>query len=195
MQEVTKIPACLAAARTAPARSKVCRSCTMGFCAMFPAEKSAMSSAVVLLSSVISAIPHLTRSLTTPLGYVRSPSVAVTAIHTHADYPPHCTSQRLLRVWGHATGRPRAAYYTRTPERAPYRGGKRGVPWLHTLCGVRYAMPHRVSTPPEQGSPRYGGDRIASIRIDGMDPSSCTPTKVSIMMKVGSITPFIGGST
>src|SRR6266481_394724 len=47
---------------------------------------------------------------------------------------------------------PRAAYHTRTPERAPYRGGKRGVPWLHTLCGVRYAMPHRVSPPPEQGS-------------------------------------------
>src|SRR5712692_3118206 len=89
------------------------------------------------------------------------PPYAVTAIHTHAEYPPHCTSQRLLRVWGHATGRPRAAYHTRTPERAPDRGGKRGVPWLHTLCGVRYAMPHRVSTPPEQGSPRYGGDRIA----------------------------------
>ena len=35
-----------------------------GFCAMFPAEKSAMSSAVVLLSSVISAIPHLPRALT-----------------------------------------------------------------------------------------------------------------------------------
>src|SRR2546425_291848 len=47
----------------------------MGFCAMFPAEKSAMSSAVVLLSSVISAIPHLPRSLTTPLGDVRSPYV------------------------------------------------------------------------------------------------------------------------
>src|SRR6266705_5353884 len=93
------------------------------------------------------------------------PPYAVTAMNTHADYPPHCTSQRLLRVWGHATGRPRAAYHTRTPARAPYRGGKRGVPWLHTLCGVRYAMPHRVSTPPEQGSPRYGGDRIASIRI------------------------------
>src|SRR5213080_4702787 len=93
------------------------------------------------------------------------PPYAVTAIHTHADYPPHCTSQRLLRVWGHATGRPRAAYHTRTPERAPDREGKRGVPWLHTLCGVRYAMPHRVSPPPEQGSPRYGGDRIASIRI------------------------------
>src|SRR5438552_14474019 len=60
---------------------------------------------------------------------------------------------------------PRAAYHTRTPERAPDREGKRGVPWLHTLCGVRYSMPHRVSTPPEQGSPRYGGDRIASIRI------------------------------
>src|SRR6266566_818850 len=93
------------------------------------------------------------------------PPYAVTAMNTPADYPPHGTSQRLLRVWGYATGRPRAAYHTRTPERAPYRGGKRGVPWLHTLCGVRYALPHRVSTPPEQGSPRYGGDRIASIRI------------------------------
>src|SRR5713226_9626092 len=39
---------------------------------MFPAEKSAMSSAVLLLSSLISAIHHLPRSLTTPLGYVRS---------------------------------------------------------------------------------------------------------------------------
>ena len=73
----------------------------------------------------------------------------------------------LLRVWGHATGRPRAAYHTRTPERTPYRGGKRGVPWLHTLCGVRYAMPHRVSTPPEQGSPRYGGDRIEPVASFG----------------------------
>src|SRR2546428_3845211 len=51
---------------------------------------------------------------------------------------------------------PRAAYHTRTPERAPDREGKRGVPWLHTLCGVRYAMPHRVSPPPEQGSPITG---------------------------------------
>src|SRR6266446_9941094 len=93
------------------------------------------------------------------------PPYAVTAMNTPAAYPPHCTSPRLLRVWGHATGRPRAAYHTRTPERAPDRGGKRGVPWRHTLCGVRYAMPHRVSPPPEQGSPRYGGDRIASIRI------------------------------
>src|SRR6267143_989230 len=39
---------------------------------MFPAEKSAMSSAVLLLSSLISAIHHLPLSLTTPLGYVRS---------------------------------------------------------------------------------------------------------------------------
>jgi hypothetical protein len=31
------------------------------------------------------------------------PTYAVTAINTHAAYPPHCTSQRLLRVWGHAT--------------------------------------------------------------------------------------------
>src|SRR5947207_15998442 len=91
---------------------------------------------------------------------------------------------------------PRAAYHTRSPDRAPDREGKRGVPWLHTRCGVRYAMPHRVSTPPEQGSPRYGGDRIASIRIDGMDPSSCTPTRVSVMMKVGGIiAPYAGGST
>src|SRR5438552_16334266 len=98
------------------------------------------------------------------------PPYAVTAIHTHAAYPPHCTSPRLLRVWGHATGRPRAAYHTRTPERAPDRGGKRGVPWLHTLCGVRYAMPHRVSTPPEQGSPRYGADRIASKYLAKSNP-------------------------
>src|SRR5262245_54594541 len=69
---MTKIPACLAAARTSPARSKVCRSCTMGFCAMFSAEKSAMSSAVLLSSSVSSAIPHLPRSLTTPVGDVQS---------------------------------------------------------------------------------------------------------------------------
>src|SRR5215510_11420852 len=80
---MTKIPACLAAARTSPARSKVCRSCTMGFCAMFPAEKSAMSSAVVLLSSVISAIPHLPLALTTPLGYVRSTDVCRDG-HEHA---------------------------------------------------------------------------------------------------------------
>src|SRR5712691_12135586 len=40
---------------------------------MFPAEKSAMSSAVLLLSSLISAIHHLPLSLTTPLGDVRSP--------------------------------------------------------------------------------------------------------------------------
>src|SRR4030095_8718782 len=70
---------------------------------------------------------------------------------------------------------PRAAYHTRTPERAPDRGGKRGVPWLHTLCGVRYSMPHRVSTPPEQGSPRYGGDRIASIRIGRSVTQSIVP--------------------
>src|SRR5437868_3467946 len=50
---------------------------------MFPAEKSAMSSAVLLLSSVISAIPHLPRSLTTPLGYVRSTSVCRDG-HKHA---------------------------------------------------------------------------------------------------------------
>src|SRR5919197_981366 len=91
---VTKIPACLAAARTSPARSKVCRSCTMGFCAMFPAEKSAMSSAVLLLSSVISAIPHLPRSLATPLGDVWSPSVYRYG-HTHAcriDPSSHVTA-------------------------------------------------------------------------------------------------------
>src|SRR4029450_1062754 len=80
---VTKIPACLAAAGTSPARSKVCRSCTRGFCAMFPAEKSAMSSAVVLLSSVISAIHHLPLALTTPLGYVRSTYVCRDG-HEHA---------------------------------------------------------------------------------------------------------------
>src|SRR5262249_37976234 len=72
---------------------------------MFPAEQSAMRSAVVLLSSVISAIPHLTGSLTTPLGDVRSPYVCHYG-HTHAyELTPHCRSPRLLRVWGHSTGR------------------------------------------------------------------------------------------
>src|SRR5262245_44566109 len=50
---------------------------------MFPAEKSAMSSAVVRLSSVISAIPHLPRSLTTPLGAARRP-YGYRYGHTHA---------------------------------------------------------------------------------------------------------------
>src|SRR5262245_59386980 len=50
---------------------------------MFPAEKSAMSSAVVRLSSVISAIPHLPRFLTTPLGDARSP-YGYRDGHTHA---------------------------------------------------------------------------------------------------------------
>src|SRR5215471_12582094 len=50
---------------------------------MFPAEKSAMSSAVLLLSRLISAIPHLPRSLTTPLGYVRRTDVYRYG-HTHA---------------------------------------------------------------------------------------------------------------
>src|SRR5438093_10536828 len=61
---------------------------------MFPAEKSAISSAVVLLSSVISAIPHLPRSLTTPLGYVRRPSVCRDG-HSHAcriSPPLHVTA-------------------------------------------------------------------------------------------------------
>src|SRR5262249_29340626 len=163
---MTKIPACLAAARTSPARSKVCRSCTRGFCAMFPAEKSAMSSAVVLLSSVISAIPHLPRALTTPVGYVRSPSVCRDG-HEHACRisPSLHVTAAPPRVGVTPQDAPCTAYHTRTPARAPDRGGKRSVPWVHTLCGVQYSIPHRVSTPPEQGSPRYGGDRIASIRI------------------------------
>src|SRR6476660_3261077 len=59
----------------------------------------------------------------------------------------------------------RAAYHTRTPERAPYRGGKRGVPWLHTIYGVRYSMPHRVRPPQEQGAQRHGSHGIASTKI------------------------------
>ena len=58
----------------------------------------------------------------------------------------------------------RAAYHTRTPERAPGRGGKRGVPRLHhTICGARYPMPHWVSTPQVQGSPRH----VALIGFQG----------------------------
>ena len=43
-----------------------------------------MSSAVLLLFSVISAIPHLPRSLTTPLGMFGVPLYTVTALNTHA---------------------------------------------------------------------------------------------------------------
>src|SRR5713226_5891498 len=78
----------------------------MGFCAMFPAEKSAMSSAVVLLSSVISAIPHLPRSLTTPLGDVRSPSVYRDG-HQHA-----CRIDPSLHV---TAAPPRVGSLHRTP--------------------------------------------------------------------------------
>src|SRR6266566_2399754 len=120
----------------------------MGFCAMFPAEKSAMSSAVVLLSSLISAIHYLPRSLTTPLGDVRSPSVYRYG-HKHACRisPSLHVTAAPPRVGVTPQDTSRAAYHTRTPERAPYRGGKRGVPWLHTICGARCSMPHRVSTP------------------------------------------------
>src|SRR6266567_3826368 len=80
----------------------------------------------------------------------------------------------------------RVAYHTRTPERAPYRGGKRGVPWLHTLCGVRYSMPHRVSTPPEQGSQRYGADRIASTKIGrSVTAVWCAPPFIPQLLQQG----------
>src|SRR5262245_46910629 len=103
---MTKIPACLAAARTAPARSKVCRSCTRGFCAMFPAEKSAMSSAVLLLSSVISAIPHLPLTLTTPVGDVRR-------TYVYCYGPKHvCRRYPTLHVIG---APPRVGSLHRTP--------------------------------------------------------------------------------
>src|SRR5215831_18462394 len=103
---MTKIPACLAAARTSPARSKVCRSCTRGFCAIFPAEKSAMSSAVLLLSRVISAIPHLSLSLATPLGDVRSTYVYRYG-HKHA-----CRRDPSLHV---TAAPPRVGALPRTP--------------------------------------------------------------------------------
>ena len=42
---------------------------------------------------------------------------AVTAINTPAAYTPHCTSQRLRRVWGHSTGRiPCCVSYQNTSE-------------------------------------------------------------------------------
>src|SRR6266446_1686715 len=45
------------------------------------------------------------------------PPYAVTAIHTHAEDTPHCTSPRLLRVWGHSTGRlPCCVSYQNTRE-------------------------------------------------------------------------------
>ena len=38
-----------------------------------------------------------------------------------------------------------AAYHTRTPVGAPCRGGKRSLLRLHTICGTRDNLPHRVS--------------------------------------------------
>jgi hypothetical protein len=65
-----------------------------------------MSSAVLLLSSVISAIPHLPRSLTTPLGDVRSPYVCRYG-------PKHaCRIDRSLHV---TAAPPRVGSLHRTP--------------------------------------------------------------------------------
>src|SRR4029453_5658119 len=73
---------------------------------MFPAEKSAMSSAVLPLSSVISAIPHLPRSLTTPLGDVRS-------TYVYRDGPKHaCRIDHSLHV---TAAPPRVGSRHRTP--------------------------------------------------------------------------------
>src|SRR4029434_736227 len=73
---------------------------------MFPAEKSAMSSAVVLLSRLISAIHHLPRSLTPPLGDVRSHSV-------YSDGPKHaCRIDPSLHV---TAAPPRVGSLHRTP--------------------------------------------------------------------------------
>src|SRR5918996_5886846 len=56
-----KTPAFLAVSNTSPARSRVCLSSAMGFCPMPLVLKSAISSIVLLLSSLISAITNLLR--------------------------------------------------------------------------------------------------------------------------------------
>src|SRR5262249_11533810 len=113
---------------------------------MFPAEKSAMSSAVLLLSSVISAIPHLPRSLRTPVGDVRSPYV-YRRPYTRMPHIPlmerHSGSSACGVTPQDASG---AAYHTRTPERVPYREGKRGVPWLHTTSRRTGLARHGLDT-------------------------------------------------
>src|SRR5882724_7951859 len=65
-----------------------------------------------------------------------------------------------------------AAYHTRTPAGAPCREGKRGVPRLHTICGVRYHM-HQVSTPHVQGSQRDMSTSMASAKIGCCVSSVC----------------------
>ena len=134
---------------------------------MFPAEKSAMSSAVLLLSSVISAIHHLPRSLTTPLGYVRSPYVDRYG-HQHACriYPSLHADSGSSACGVTPQDASCAAYHTRTPERAPDRGGSEACHGctspaaLDTPCRTESDTPQYV-----QGSQRYGGESIASTKI------------------------------
>src|SRR5262245_21242682 len=53
-----------------------------------------------------------------------------------------------------------AAYHTRTPERAPDRGGKRGVPWLHTGSVASFRLRRFVvwSLPPTHAAKEESDD-------------------------------------
>src|SRR5262245_11844016 len=147
---MTKIPACLAAVRTSSTRSKVCRSCTRGFCAMFPAEKSAMSSAVVLLSSVISSIPHLPLALTPPLGDVRRTTYTVTALNT--------TPFNM----GRATATPRL--YAVVPKNS------RKGPQTKTMVNRRRSGRSSSNSDVERGGPKHVCRRYLTLNVTGAPP-------------------------
>ena len=72
---------------------------------------------------------------------------AVTAINTPAAYTPHCTSQRLRRVWGHSTGRlPCCVSYQNTSEGSIQgRQARRAMASHHlTEDGSRQARPRHI---------------------------------------------------
>jgi hypothetical protein len=79
----------------------------------------------------------------------------------------------------------RAAYHTRTPERAPYRGGKRGVPWLHITGGIRYSMPHSMRA--LQWSESVGG-----LSLRGL-PGALHRREMALSLATSSPTPALWG--
>ena len=93
------------------------------------------------------------------------PTYTVTAMNTHAEYPPHGTSQRLLRVWGHATGRPPCGVsYQNTRE-----GSRQGRQARRAMAPhpLRRSILHAAQGQhtARAGITKIWCDRIASIRI------------------------------
>src|SRR6266581_9802318 len=108
------------------------------------------------------------------------PPYTVTAINTHAEYTPHCTSQRLLHVWGHSPGHIPCCLSYQNPREGSIQGRQaRRTMAAHHL---RRLIPHAA---PSQHTARAGITKIwwcksiASTKIGrnvSADPSVvCTP--------------------